>query len=97
VEDRRAHVDSQQARDWRRKGLPNWRIVRNADDFAVLTDGTAQNLLECVADAAGADLEELGQDVAGAQAALVEDHRQDAFGSGDFLEEHAAAGARKPF
>jgi RNA-directed DNA polymerase len=28
----------------RRRGLPNWRIVRYADDFAVLTDGTAQDL-----------------------------------------------------
>lgn len=37
------------------------------------------------------------QDVAGAQAALVEDDRQDRFGSSDFLEEHAAAGAWEPF
>jgi RNA-directed DNA polymerase len=28
----------------RRKGLPNWRIVRYADDFAVLTDGTEQDM-----------------------------------------------------
>jgi hypothetical protein len=42
-------------------------------------------------------VEELGQDVAGAQAALVEDDRQDAFGSSDFLEEHATAGAWEPF
>jgi RNA-directed DNA polymerase len=27
----------------RRHGLPNWRIVRYADDFAVLTDGTGQD------------------------------------------------------
>jgi len=27
----------------RRKGLPNWRVVRYADDFAVLTDGTGQD------------------------------------------------------
>jgi len=27
----------------RRKGLPNWRAVRYADDFAVLTDGTGQD------------------------------------------------------
>ena len=27
----------------RRKGLPNWRVVRYADDFAVLTDGTGQH------------------------------------------------------
>ncbi len=27
----------------RRHGLPNWRIVRYADDFAVLTDGTEQD------------------------------------------------------
>jgi RNA-directed DNA polymerase len=28
----------------RRNGLPNWRIVRYADDFAVLTDGTEQDM-----------------------------------------------------
>jgi RNA-directed DNA polymerase len=27
----------------RRKELPNWRVVRYADDFAVLTDGTGQD------------------------------------------------------
>jgi RNA-directed DNA polymerase len=27
----------------RRKGLPNWRFVRYADDFAVLVDGTGQD------------------------------------------------------
>ena len=27
----------------RRNGLPNWRLVRYADDFAVLTDGTEQD------------------------------------------------------
>ena len=27
----------------RRKGLPNWRIVRYADDFAVLADGSRQD------------------------------------------------------
>ena len=27
----------------RRNGLPNWRIVRYADDFAFLTDGTEQD------------------------------------------------------
>ena len=26
----------------RRKGLPNWRIVRYADDFVVLVHGTAR-------------------------------------------------------
>jgi RNA-directed DNA polymerase len=30
----------------RRNGLPNWRLVRYADDFAVLTDGTEQDALE---------------------------------------------------
>jgi RNA-directed DNA polymerase len=37
----------------RRKGLPNWRFVRYADDFAVLTDGTRQDtetLREQIAD-----------------------------------------------
>ena len=36
----------------RRKGLPNWRIVRYADDFAVLVHGTgldAQALREQIA------------------------------------------------
>jgi RNA-directed DNA polymerase len=28
----------------RRNGLPNWRIVRYADDFAVVTDGTGQDV-----------------------------------------------------
>ncbi len=27
----------------RRKGLPNWRFVRYADDFAVLADGSRQD------------------------------------------------------
>ena len=27
----------------RTRGLPNWRIIRYADDFAVLTDGTGQD------------------------------------------------------
>ena len=30
----------------RRKGLPNWRLVRYADDFVVLTDGTEDHLLD---------------------------------------------------
>jgi len=37
----------------RRKGLPNWRFVRYADDFAVLIDGTRQDteaLREQIAD-----------------------------------------------
>ena len=37
----------------RHKGLPNWRFVRYADDFAVLIDGTRQDteaLREQIAD-----------------------------------------------
>ena len=40
-------VMSTPARRHRRKtmkGLPNWRLVRYADDFVVLTDGTAEHL-----------------------------------------------------
>ena len=31
----------------RRKGLPNWRIVRYADDFVVLVHGTATTRIPC--------------------------------------------------
>jgi hypothetical protein len=34
-----------QRRSRRRKDLPNWRLVRYADDFVVLTDGTQDDLL----------------------------------------------------
>ena len=34
-----------QRRSRRRKGLSNWRLVRYADDFVVLTDGTEDHLL----------------------------------------------------
>lgn len=34
-----------QRRSKRRKDLPNWRLVRYADDFVVLTDGTENHLL----------------------------------------------------
>ena len=42
----------------RRKGLPNWRIVRYADDFAVLVNGTGQ------------DAEALREEIAGVLAGL---------------------------
>ena len=42
----------------RRKGLPNWRIVRYADDFAVLVNGS------------GHDAEALREEIAGVLAAL---------------------------
>ena len=34
-----------QRRSRRGKDLPNWRLVRYADDFVVLTDGTEDHLL----------------------------------------------------
>jgi RNA-directed DNA polymerase len=42
----------------RRKGLPNWRIVRYADDFAVLVNGS------------GHDAAALREDIAGVLAGL---------------------------
>jgi RNA-directed DNA polymerase len=40
----RGDVDSVPPRSARRRnGLPNWRVVRYADDFAVLTDGSGQD------------------------------------------------------
>jgi hypothetical protein len=50
-----------------------------------------------VCDGAAADGEQFGEDILGAQLALVEHGGQDAFGVGDFLGEHAAAGAREAF
>ena len=46
-----------------------------------------------VTDGAPADLEQLGEGVLGAEFALVEHRCEDAFGVGDLLGEHAAAGA----
>jgi RNA-directed DNA polymerase len=37
----------------RRRGLPNWRIVRYADDFAVLVNGSEQDALALREDIAG--------------------------------------------
>jgi hypothetical protein len=50
-----------------------------------------------VADGASADLEQFGEGVLGAQLALVEHGRQDAFIVGDLLGEHASAGSGQAF
>ena len=50
-----------------------------------------------VADGASADLEQLGEGVLGAELALVEHGREDAFVVSDFLLEHASAGAGQAF
>src|SRR5664280_1883284 len=50
-----------------------------------------------VAGGASADLEQIGEGVLGAAAALVEDGAQHAFGVGDLLSEHAAAGSGQAF
>ena len=57
-EDRRGDVHRKQAQTRRRKGLPNYRFVRYADDFAVLVDGTRQ------------DAEALREEITGVLAAL---------------------------
>jgi RNA-directed DNA polymerase len=46
---------STDSRRWarRRRGLPNWRIVRYADDFAVLVNGSEQDVLTLREDIAG--------------------------------------------
>jgi putative transposase len=51
------------------------------------------DLAHDVADGASADLEQLSKGVLGAEFALVEHRCEDALGVGDFLGEHAAAGA----
>ncbi|WP_228525394.1 IS256 family transposase, partial [Rhodococcus rhodochrous] len=50
-----------------------------------------------IADGAGADLEQLGQDSAGAQAPQVQHSGQDTFGIGDLLKEDSAAAPGHPF
>ncbi|MFE6904788.1 group II intron reverse transcriptase/maturase [Streptomyces sp. NPDC057717] len=63
----------------RRKGLPNWRIVRYADDFVVLTDGNrddAEALREDIADV----LQPLGLRLSEAKTQIV--HMSEGF---DFL------------
>jgi putative transposase len=46
-----------------------------------------------VADGAGADVEQVGQDLPGAGSPVVEDRGEDPFWAGEFLLEYAAAGA----
>jgi hypothetical protein len=55
------------------------------EEWAGLADG--------VADRGAADVKEVGEDVQGAQASLVEDGQKDAFAVADLLVEDAAAGA----
>jgi hypothetical protein len=50
-------------------------------------------LADGVADRGPADLEKVGEDVHGAQSALVEDGQKDAFAVADLLVEDATAGA----
>jgi hypothetical protein len=55
------------------------------------------DLADDCADGASADLEQFGEDVLGAQFALVEHGRQDSLLVGDLLPEHAATAAGKAF
>src|SRR3954454_6298936 len=63
---------------------------------AVLGEDRA-DLADDVADGAPADLEQFGEDVLGAELALVEHGCEDPFVVGDLLGEHAAAGAGQAF
>ncbi|HVB41417.1 MAG TPA: group II intron reverse transcriptase/maturase [Streptosporangiaceae bacterium] len=60
----------------RRKGLPNWRIVRYADDFAVLVDSTGQDT-EVLREETGGVLATLGLRFSQAKTAVV--HLSDGF------------------
>ena len=61
----------------RRKGLPNWRAVRYADDFAVLTDGTGQDAAALREEIAGV-LAGLGLRLSQAKTRMV--HMSEGFG-----------------
>jgi hypothetical protein len=66
------------------------------EGVAVLGEDWA-DFADDVSDGAAADLEQVGEDVLGAQLALVEHGDQDTFSVGDLLGEHATAGAREAF
>ena len=76
-------MDSQyQRRKRRRQGLPNWRIVRYADDFAILVHGNAEDA-RALQDEVACVLAPLGLRLSPAKTRIV--HMQDGF---DFLGFH---------
>jgi len=76
-------MDSQyQRRKRRRQGLPNWRIVRYADDFAILVHGKAEDA-HALQDEVACVLAPLGLRLSPAKTRIV--HMQDGF---DFLGFH---------
>ena len=66
--------------DGRGKDLPNWRLVRYADDFVVLTDGTKDDLIETCARTIAQVLAPLGLRFSEAKTRIV--HMSEGF---DFL------------
>ncbi|MDJ0346426.1 reverse transcriptase domain-containing protein [Streptomyces sp. H10-C2] len=74
-------MDAQYPRRKRRRhGLPNWRIVRYADDFAILVHGSADDAL-ALQDEVASVLEPLGLRLSPAKTRIV--HMEDGF---DFLD-----------
>src|SRR3954451_23658126 len=66
---------------------------RGGNGAVALLSQERADFAQCLSDGAAADLEQIGEGVMGAQAALVEHRGQYPFGVGDLLHEDAAAAA----